>query len=1000
MDTGAQTTVIGYKQARAYCRFMGVKFKLKRSDKRYLFGDDKQNSMGKITIRIPLVDDKVIQIEVDVVQANVPLLIGLDILDKYQMYVNTVTNNLVAPFLEISTPLVRKLGHVYLAWAERDKILFTKQELLKLHRAFSHPTADKLLNLLKLARPWETDAETKKILEDIAKNCDTCQRFSAPPVRFKVTLPTEESLVFGDELSLDLMWIDGKAVLHIVDTATRFSAATFLDSNGSTYGQSVEGVWMAFTHTWCTMYTGYPNRMRTDQGSIFTSERWKQLTDIAGVQLRLSGVRAHNSLGIGERLHSPLRRIFEKVKHNYPAADPKYLLSIAVKAMNDTIGENGLVPSRLVFGIIPRFPILNSDLPNQKERLAIIQMAQAEMNSIVAERRVLAALTRDIPPAADRTYKIGEDVLVYSEKDKKWLGPFIVVDATGRLITVQSQDRSTRQQFNATQVKPFYREFENLAFFLSNSDDSPPFEIHITEVINPGDPRYENFEEAIKKEIDGLIKNGTWKVVCYDETPKDACVLSGRFVLAIKDEGTDKEIYKARFVVRGHRDKLKKYLVHDISVIKQQGIKMLIGIASIFGLRLFSSDVIQSYIQSLENLQRKVLIKPTKEFNLKPNELLELLKPLYGLAESGDYWGRSFRYHLIEELGMQTGVSDASLFYKKLGERLVGLCGNYVDDTLHAGTKEYSDLCKKTEKKFKCKERDWDNLQFAGVEIETKESGFEVHQKRYIQKITELSHDATYADFRSLRAKLAWTNNSRPDISCSVALLTQVTEDVFNTDRSTYVKKINAIVKHLKTNPDVTLKYPKLDKESLQLTVYSDASFATNKDLSSQLGYFIFISDKNNLCQPIYWTSYKAKRVNRSVLGSETMAFADAFDMALVIKHDLQNIMGKVVPLSMFTDSLSLFDVLTRAKVTTERRLMIDLQTVKESYDKKEINHVSFIRSEYNIADALTKVKKDSILLQTLKSGRLDHPVEQWIIRTETELAKNEDAQVIKKREC
>ena len=129
------------------------------------------------------------------------------------------------------------------------------------------------------------------------------------------------------------------------------------------------------------------------------------------------------------------------------------------------------------------------------------------------------------------------------------------------------------------------------------------------------------------------------------------------------------------------------------------------------------------------------------------------------------------------------------------------------------------------------------------------------------------------------------------------------------------------------------------------------------------------------------------------------MAFADAFDMSLVIKHDLQNIMGKVVPLSMFTDSLSLLDVLTRAKVTTERRLMIDLQTVKESYDKKEIDNVSFIRSEYNISDALTKIKKDSILLKTLKSGKLDHPVEQWIIRTKSKLSQEEDASFVKKRE-
>ncbi len=725
VDTGAQTTVIGLRQAKAYCRFMGIKFKPMKSNHRYKFGEDKQDSIGSIYIRIPLISNKMIQIKVDVVRANVPFLIGLDLLDEFKLYVNTVTNQLIAPNLNLATPLVRKLGHIYLEWNKEDKILYTKQELVRIHRHFSHPATDKLLNLLKLARPWETDSETKDILEEIKKNCETCQRFAPPPIRFKVTLPTEDELVFGDELSIDLMWIDGKATLHIIDTATRFSAATFLDSHGENFGQSVEGVWMAFVNTWCLMYTGYPNRLRTDQGSVFTSERWKHKMDMAGIQLRLSGVKAHNSLGIGERLHEPLRRIYKKIKTDHPTADPKYILNIAVKAMNDTIGENGLVPSRLVFGIIPRFPILNSDLPEQKERLEMIKTAQAEMNSIVAERRVLAAVTRDVPPATDRTYKLGEDVLVYSEKEKEWLGPFIVVDVTGRLVTVQSENGQSRQQFSTSQIKPFYQEYNNLEFFQSNDDSTELFEVHITEVIHPGDPREKMFEEAIKKEIDGLVKNGTWRVVCYDETPKDACVLSGRFVLAIKDEGTGKEIWKARFVVQGHRDKLKKYLVHEISVVKQQGIKMLIGIASIFGFRIFSSDVIQSYIQSLEKLQRKILIKPPKEFNLKQNELLELLKPLYGLAESGDYWGRSFRHHLIKELGMNTGISDAALFYKKLGEKLIGLCANYVDDTLHAGTEEYAKLCNKTEEKFKCKEREWDNVQFAGVQVETKKNGLE-----------------------------------------------------------------------------------------------------------------------------------------------------------------------------------------------------------------------------------------------------------------------------------
>ena len=393
---------------------MGVKFKPIPNKHLYQFGNDVQNSLGSIKMRIPINDDKIIIVDVDVVSADVPFLIGLDFLDTYGFYVNNLDDKLYCPKLGIKIPLKRKYGHIYLEWGKTDNILYTKSELLKIHRGFSHPETDKLYKLLKLARPAETNSDTRELLQEIADHCDTCQRYSSPPLRFKASMPDESELVFGDELSIDLMFLDGKAVLHIIDTATRFSAATFLDSHGETYGQSVDGIWLAFCMTWCTMYTGYPNRLRTDQGSVFTSDRWRKIAESNGIQLRLSGVKAHSSLGIGEKLHGPLRRIYNKVVASHPTLPKQFCLRIANKAMNDTIGENGLVPSRLVFGIIPRYPILNTDLPNQKERMEAIKLAQSEMNSIIAERRVLAALTKKIPPAADRQYNWAEELLILS----------------------------------------------------------------------------------------------------------------------------------------------------------------------------------------------------------------------------------------------------------------------------------------------------------------------------------------------------------------------------------------------------------------------------------------------------------------------------------------------------------------------------------------------------------------------------------------------------------
>lgn len=114
--------------------------------------------------------------------------------------------------------------------------------------------------------------------------------------------------------------------------------------------------------------------------------------------------------------------------------------------------------------------------------------------------------------------------------------------------------------------------------------------------------------------------------------------------------------------------------------------------------------------------------------------------------------------------------------------------------------------------------------------------------------------------------------------------------------------------------------------------------------------------DKYNICQPQYWASYKSKRIRRSALGSETVAFSDAFDIAYSIKFDLESMAKLKIPLTMITDSLSLFDFKTKATGTTEMRLMIDLNIFKQSYYKFEIETIAFVNSANNLAGALTKI--------------------------------------------
>ena len=57
---------------------------------------------------------------------------------------------------------------------------------------------------------------------------------------------------------------------------------------------------------------------------------------------------------------------------------------MAVKAINDTAGPNGLVPTLLVFGAYPRMNELDPPTPSITDRAAAIHKAMEEITKIRA----------------------------------------------------------------------------------------------------------------------------------------------------------------------------------------------------------------------------------------------------------------------------------------------------------------------------------------------------------------------------------------------------------------------------------------------------------------------------------------------------------------------------------------------------------------------------------------------------------------------------------------
>lgn len=99
-----------------------------------------------------------------------------------------------------------------------------------------------------------------------------------------------------------------------------------------------------------------------------------------------------------------------------------------------------------------------------------------------------------------------------------------------------------------------------------------------------------------------------------------------------------------------------------------------------------------------------------------------------------------------------------------------------------------------------------------------------------------------------------------------------------------------------------------------------------------------------------------------------------------ILLTTITNIFLKKVTLHTLTDRLSLFGVFTKSQVAKEQRLIIDLKNVKKPITLKEIGDIAFLRSEFSIADALTKMKNQDHFINTLTSNNLERPVDQPIV--------------------
>jgi hypothetical protein len=91
-------------------------------------------------------------------------------------------------------------------------IFLTEIEIRQLHQWFSHLAVNCLYKLLKQAGYNNINHHN---LIEIKKFCHYCQMNRQAPQRFKFTLTDDQE--FNYKIIIDIMYLDSKPVLHIID---------------------------------------------------------------------------------------------------------------------------------------------------------------------------------------------------------------------------------------------------------------------------------------------------------------------------------------------------------------------------------------------------------------------------------------------------------------------------------------------------------------------------------------------------------------------------------------------------------------------------------------------------------------------------------------------------------------------------------------------------------------------------------------------------------------
>ena len=458
VDTGATKTVAGRVWMEAFTEdsdWLEVPRYLENETFKFGNGPLYSSKVGHI---IPVMIGKLkTELRVSVVEANVPLLLGLDFQKEYGIVIDTGKQTIYIKATDEEFDMSKNGNHWKLPLRKKrtmhsqaEKLVLhvemedlnekdLRNQVQKVHKNLCHKSEKQMIKLFLMA--GKLNKRTRNVIRDVVEQCQVCRKFKKTPPRPKVAM--SKAVTTNQVVSLDLKEVrkEKKHILYCVDEFSGYIVAEVINN------KEPETIFRTFDRRWVEQGPGIPKEgIFSDNGGEFKNPVMKEAAAQYGIKLSLTAANSPWSNGKNERNHYSVDRNIQKLMEENPNIKLEDAVSKAVYAHNIQINKTGFSPRQLVFGSQGVVPGITDGTPASMEQISDSDEIRRQFASrleaeeiyrkIDSNERIKKAMTQQTYGYNDHKYYEGEEVFFKEEGKDKWSGPAKVTGQEGSKVRI------------------------------------------------------------------------------------------------------------------------------------------------------------------------------------------------------------------------------------------------------------------------------------------------------------------------------------------------------------------------------------------------------------------------------------------------------------------------------------------------------------------------------------------------------------------------------------